>query len=494
MNQKNVSRGASKLLLAIIGLAMTSSDATAQNVTLMGIARDFRADHPDFAIKPADGPGHYAGNASLALDGRYHPEFTGSGFNVSTQWRNMNADGIAPHMYVENMGIVVLRTAPTIEAGNTVLDTYNPGAGPYDPSNAGLPPTFVTSSDVPVIPVGGPRPPYIGDVYLKDNKSTVLLDRDYNVGHFIIQNSQQVRVEGDVTLWVNDWFYMENLGTAIEVPDGSSLTIYVATKFRMTNNTALGSTEDPRRVTIYNMSNNPIEILNSALLSAHVVSPNAEMQIANFGEFAGTLEGEGLTIKGSAEFHNDGLTSADSCGDGIADSEGFAGVASPGDIESQLTFSHWFRDIDGVNASKRHPITLKSDGNGFYEFVSGNFLPLADELYGYDNGNTNSYFTFQVNAEFTYNSCTDQHIEIQGSDDIWVYVDGKLLIDLGGMGANQAQVGDLGRLGLTDGERYTMRVFYAHRSGSTPRFRIRTNVDLGASLFAAQSPVYAGWD
>ena len=49
-------------------------------------------------------------------------------------------------------------------------------------------------------------------------------------------------------------------------------------------------------------------------------------------------------------------------------------------------------------------------------------------------------------------------------------------------------------LGLTDGERYSMSIFYAHRSGSTPRFGIRTNLNLGAGLLAAQTPVYAGWD
>ena len=57
-------------------------------------------------------------------------------------------------------------------------------------------------------------------------------------------------------------------------------------------------------------------------------------------------------------------------------------------------------------------------------------------------------------------------------------------MDLGGIGANTEQYVDLDRLGLVDGERYRLKLFYAQRQAASSVYRLRTNLLLSADRVA----------
>ena len=58
------------------------------------------------------------------------------------------------------------------------------------------------------------------------------------------------------------------------------------------------------------------------------------------------------------------------------------------------------------------------------------------------------------------------------------FIDGELVIDLGGVDPTDAQYIAIDRPGLTDGETYQLEIFYAQRQSTNSTFSIRTTLDL----------------
>src|SRR5262249_26006566 len=98
---------------------------------------------------------------------------------------------------------------------------------------------------------------------------------------------------------------------------------------------------------------------------------------------------------------------------------------------------------------------------------------------GARGGNHNYDFTYQCNLAFTYLHNTGQFLTFAGDDDLGVYIDGKLVIDLGGMHLATWQNIDLDRLTwLQDGHDYQIAIFHEERHTTHSKFHTATTLPL----------------
>ena len=92
---------------------------------------------------------------------------------------------------------------------------------------------------------------------------------------------------------------------------------------------------------------------------------------------------------------------------------------------------------------------------------------------GYSYGH-NFHFTSEVRFWFQYDDTSTQVLSFVGDDDVWVFINNKLVVDLGGIHTPQEGRVNVNTLGLTPGEVYEIVVFQAERQtdGSTYRLTL----------------------
>ena len=118
-------------------------------------------------------------------------------------------------------------------------------------------------------------------------------------------------------------------------------------------------------------------------------------------------------------------------------------------------------------------------GSGIYEFSSSSFFPIDGALLGNEGNSHNYHFTYRIVAAFGYKPGTGQTFSFTGDDDVWVFFDKKLGIDLGGVhGAASASV-DMDTLlaGSSEGN-YSFDLFFAERHLSASNLKVSTSLVL----------------
>ncbi|MEY3142082.1 MAG: hypothetical protein RLY21_575 [Planctomycetota bacterium] len=158
-------------------------------------------------------------------------------------------------------------------------------------------------------------------------------------------------------------------------------------------------------------------------------------------------------------------------------------------IASESSFMTWFRDTAGQNVALPRSLAVgrvqsfghtAADPRWVYNVTGGSLGVDRNDGYG-DNFDpwpsvgsmtANSSFTVELGCSFVYRQDKGQWLYIKSSNDVLVYLDGQLLIDIGGQSQPTARSIDLNsiaaKFGLIDKQTYRLRFFVASRYAVVP--------------------------
>jgi fibro-slime domain-containing protein len=149
---------------------------------------------------------------------------------------------------------------------------------------------------------------------------------------------------------------------------------------------------------------------------------------------------------------------------------------------SKAAFDEWYRNTAGVN--KPYLIYFQFAPNGAVTtFSSSNFFPLdgtgwGNSGTGADGKQHNFGFTTELHTTFMYGG--GETFTFVGDDDLWVFINGHLAVDLGGVHPQATGTVSLdaaaAALGISPGNSYAMELFQAERHQSQSNFRVDTNL------------------
>lgn len=199
---------------------------------------------------------------------------------------------------------------------------------------------------------------------------------------------------------------------------------------------------------------------------------------------------------------------------GLLDAEGkpvFAAAGTFRSVNDATTFSQWYRDVPDVNLpfpSSLELVRMVEDEQTVYRFESDEFFPLdgmgfpfplepedpedpEDPVGPVGPAIPDHNFLFTTELQYFIQYEGGERLEFSGDDDVWIYVNRRLAVDIGGVHGVESDFVLLGdedgdgeisateaddptddRFGITKGSIYSIHLFHAERHTIYSNFKL----------------------
>lgn len=194
--------------------------------------------------------------------------------------------------------------------GEPEVGTHGSIRGANTPTGVDIDPARVStdfSADLPLLtaPIDGTPLASVGATL-----GTVGTATRWRVRSISLNGTQTLTILGDVTLILTatTGSSLDITGNAsLIIPDGSSLTVYTETDFKIAGNGLANANTRPGSCRIYGTaaSDQRVHLAGNGALKAVVYAPNADVQINGNGDIMGAIVGREVTFTGNADFHYD---------------------------------------------------------------------------------------------------------------------------------------------------------------------------------------------
>lgn len=215
---------------------------------------------------------------------------------------------------LENSAIIVGNVSVGTGANVNSVISYS-GSADITGDTTALPEPIV----IPSIPSAGSLPSSLGSYTSPNSGSATISTGFYRYSSYTVKNNYTINISGDVTLYVDGKFEMDNAGK-LQLNAGATLIVY-ANEFVFKNNGKFNMTSPPTPANafLYQMGSSDLTIDNSAHVAAQVLAPTTKLLVKNNGRLFGTFQGKQLQLENSGRFTQDlALSSGGGGGGGSA--------------------------------------------------------------------------------------------------------------------------------------------------------------------------------
>jgi fibro-slime domain-containing protein len=159
----------------------------------------------------------------------------------------------------------------------------------------------------------------------------------------------------------------------------------------------------------------------------------------------------------------------------------------PSNFCADNKLQEWFRDSpSNTRYCQDLTLTQKAGSENIFEKTDDLFFPIDNvptkeaTIPGEDNQIHNFHFCMEMHATFKYRGA--EVFNFEGDDDVWVFINGKLALDLGGVHTPQKGLVDLdagkSALGISTGNYYAFDFFFCERQTIGSHLKMNTSIDI----------------